>query len=41
MIKIISGLRAEAASRHQVFKNIAVVTGRLALPQAEDVGEAE
>ena len=41
MIKVVSGLRAEAASAHQVFKTVAVVTGWFALPQREDVGEAD
>ena len=36
-----SGLRAEAASRHQIFKTVAVVTGRFTLPQRENVGEAD
>jgi hypothetical protein len=30
---VVSGLGAEAASRRQVFKTVAVVTGRFALPQ--------
>ena len=30
----------EAATMHGVFKNVPVVTGRLALPQSEDVSEA-
>jgi len=32
--------RTEAATMHGVFKNVAVETGRFALPQSKDIGEA-
>ena len=41
MIGVVSGLGAETASRRQVFKTVTVVTGWFALPQREDVGEAD
>ena len=40
MIEVVSGLRTETASGRQVFKTVAVVAGRLALPQCEDIGKA-
>ena len=33
------GFWAETTSIEDVFKDVAVVTGRLALPQSEDIGE--
>ena len=33
--------RTETASGRQVFKTVTVITGRFALPQGKDVGEAD